>query len=190
LCIARLTAAGYVYIGMDHFALPEDDLARSQVDGELHRNFQGYSTHADADMVALGVSAISDVGGSYSQNEKVLSAYYERLDAGQLPIARGIALNEDDLLRRRVIGKLMCDFELDYADLAIPGGQAPADYFAADIERLRPLQEQGLLRMDANGLKVEMRGRLLIRNICMAFDRYLHAPREEGPSPMRYSRTI
>ncbi|MBA5606616.1 oxygen-independent coproporphyrinogen III oxidase [Duganella sp. FT3S] len=190
LCIARLTAAGYVYIGMDHFALPEDDLARSQVEGELHRNFQGYSTHADADMVALGVSAISDVGGSYSQNEKVLSAYYERLDAGQLPIARGIDLTEDDLLRRSVIGKLMCDFELNYADLAIPGKQDPADYFAADLARLKPLEEQGLLTVDGDGIKVLMRGRLLIRNVCMAFDSYLHAPREEGPSPIRYSRTI
>ncbi|SFM78841.1 oxygen-independent coproporphyrinogen III oxidase [Rugamonas rubra] len=190
LCIARLTEAGYVYIGMDHFALPEDDLARSQREGELHRNFQGYSTHADAPMVALGVSAISAVGRSYSQNEKVLSHYYERLDKGELPVARGIALSDDDLLRRSVIGQLMCDFELDLGALALPGG-VPADvYFAAELERLLPLAEQGLLSIDGLRLTVSMRGRLLIRNICMVFDHYLHAPRPEGPSPTRYSKTI
>jgi oxygen-independent coproporphyrinogen-3 oxidase len=190
LCIERLTAAGYVYIGMDHFALPEDDLARSQQEGRLQRNFQGYSTHADAPMVALGVSAISAVGASYSQNEKTLAAYYERLDRGELPIARGIALGADDLLRRAVIGQLMCDFALDFAGLALPDGVAAADYFAAELERLKPLEDDGLLCIGSKGLKVKMRGRLLIRNICMAFDRYLHAPRVEGPPPARYSRTI
>ncbi|ELX09023.1 oxygen-independent coproporphyrinogen-III oxidase HemN [Janthinobacterium sp. HH01] len=190
LCIERLTEAGYVYIGMDHFALPDDDLARSQREGKLQRNFQGYSTHADAPMVALGVSAISAVGASYSQNEKTLSAYYERLDRGELPIARGIELSADDLLRRAVIGQLMCDFELDYASLTLPEGVAAADYFAAELERLKPLEEEGLLCMGSKGLRVKMRGRLLIRNICMAFDRYLHAPRVEGPQPVRYSRTI
>ncbi len=190
LCIERLTAAGYVYIGMDHFALPEDDLARSQREGKLQRNFQGYSTHADAPMVALGVSAISAVGASYSQNEKILSAYYQRLNRGELPIARGIVLSADDLLRRAVIGQLMCDFELDYASLPLPDGVAAADYFADALERLKPLEEQGLLCIGSKGLRVKMRGRLLIRNICMAFDSYLHAPPVEGPQPARYSRTI
>jgi len=190
LCIERLTEAGYVYIGMDHFALPDDDLARSQREGKLQRNFQGYSTHADAPMVALGVSAISAVGASYSQNEKVLSAYYERLDKGELPIARGIVLTEDDMLRRAVIGQLMCDFELDYASLALPEGVCAAEYFAPELERLKPLEEEGLLCIGSKGLRVKMRGRLLIRNICMAFDRYLHAPPVEGPQPLRYSRTI
>ncbi|MYM88782.1 oxygen-independent coproporphyrinogen III oxidase [Rugamonas sp. FT82W] len=190
LCIERLTEAGYVYIGMDHFALPDDDLARSQREGKLQRNFQGYSTHADAPMVALGVSAISAVGASYSQNEKVLSAYYERLDKGELPIARGIVLTEDDMLRRAVIGQLMCDFELDYASLALPEGVGAAEYFAPELERLKPLEEEGLLCIGSKGLRVKMRGRLLIRNICMAFDRYLHAPPVEGPQPLRYSRTI
>jgi oxygen-independent coproporphyrinogen-3 oxidase len=190
LCIERLTAAGYVYIGMDHFALPDDDLARSQREGGLQRNFQGYSTHADAPMVALGVSAISAVGASYSQNEKTLAAYYERLDRGELPIARGIALTDDDLLRRAVIGQLMCDFELDYARLALPDGADARTYFAAEIERLKPLEDEGLLCIGSKGLKVKMRGRLLIRNICMAFDSYLHAPAPEGPALARYSRTI
>ncbi|GJI93891.1 coproporphyrinogen-III oxidase [Duganella caerulea] len=190
LCIERLTEAGYVYIGMDHFALPDDDLARSQREGKLQRNFQGYSTHADAPMVALGVSAISAVGASYSQNEKVLSAYYERLDKGELPIARGIVLTEDDILRRAVIGQLMCDFELDYASLALPEGVSAAEYFAPELERLKPLEDEGLLCIGSKGLRVKMRGRLLIRNICMAFDRYLHAPPVEGPQPLQYSRTI
>jgi len=190
LCIARLTEAGYVYIGMDHFALPGDDLAASQRQGSLQRNFQGYSTHADADMVALGVSAISAVGACYSQNEKTLAAYYARLDQNALPIARGVVLDADDLLRRRVIGRLMCDFALDFASLAVVGGAAPADYFAVELARLAPLAEQGLLTIDTAGIRVTMRGRLLIRNICMAFDRYLHAPPVEGPVAPRYSRTI
>jgi oxygen-independent coproporphyrinogen-3 oxidase len=193
LCIERLTAAGYVYIGMDHFALPEDDLARSQREGRLHRNFQGYSTHAESDLVALGVSAISSVGGCYSQNEKSLSAYYAALDEGRLPVARGVALDADDHLRRSVIGKLMCDFALDFAALdasqpAVPGGAAA--YFAPELERLRPLEQQGLLCLDSDGIKVTLRGRLLIRNICMAFDRYLHAQADTGPPPRRYSATI
>jgi oxygen-independent coproporphyrinogen-3 oxidase len=190
LCIERLTAAGYVYIGMDHFALPDDDLARSQREGKLQRNFQGYSTHADAPMVALGVSAISAVGASYSQNEKLLSAYYARLERGELPVVRGIVLSADDLLRRAVIGQLMCDFVLDYASLPLPDGVAAADYFADALERLKPLEEQGLLCIGSKGLRVKMRGRLLIRNICMAFGSYLHAPPVEGPQPTRYSRTI
>ncbi|WUR16282.1 oxygen-independent coproporphyrinogen III oxidase [[Empedobacter] haloabium] len=190
VCIERLTAAGYVYIGMDHFALPEDDLARSQASGQLQRNFQGYSTHAAAQMVALGVSAISAVGRCYAQNEKVLSAYYEKLDAGELPLTRGTVLDDDDLLRRDVIGALMCDFALDFDTLAIPGGVPAAEYFAAEIARLRPLEEQGLLCIGSRGIKVKLRGRLLIRNVCMAFDGYLHAPVSEGPQRPRYSRTI
>ncbi|WP_332877463.1 oxygen-independent coproporphyrinogen III oxidase [Massilia sp. S19_KUP03_FR1] len=190
LCIARLTAAGYVYIGMDHFALPDDDLAVSQRAGTLQRNFQGYSTHADTDMVALGVSAISAVGATYSQNEKTLPAYYARLDAGALPIARGIVLDADDLLRRRVIGRLMCDFALDFGRLTVPDGVAPAVYFAGALQRLAPLAEQGLVEIDARAIRVTPRGRLVIRNICMAFDRHLHAPPAEGPAAPRYSNTI
>ncbi|MYM72342.1 oxygen-independent coproporphyrinogen III oxidase [Duganella sp. FT134W] len=186
LCIERLTAAGYVYIGMDHFALPDDDLARSQRQGRLQRNFQGYSTHAEAPLVALGVSAISAVGNTYAQNEKTLGDYYARLDAGELPIARGITLNDDDLLRRQVISRLMCDFIVDYDRLPLPGGVAPQTYFAAELQRLKVLEDDGLLCAGSRGSRVRMRGRLLIRNICMAFDRYLH----DGPQLARYSRTI
>jgi oxygen-independent coproporphyrinogen-3 oxidase len=190
LCIERLCAAGYVYIGMDHFARPDDDLARAQLEGRLQRNFQGYSTHAESDMVALGVSGISAVGGTYSQNQKTLTAYYEGLDGGDLPIARGFALDEDDVLRRAVIGQLMCDFALPYAAVTIPGGASFEDYFAPELERLRQLEQDGLLEIRADGLWVTLKGRLLIRNICMVFDRYLRSAPPAAGQPLRYSKTI
>ncbi|HAT29827.1 MAG TPA: coproporphyrinogen III oxidase, partial [Janthinobacterium sp.] len=190
LCIERLCAAGYVYIGMDHFAKPGDDLAVAQGDGRLHRNFQGYSTHAEADMVALGVSAISALAGCYSQNDKTLAGYYAQIDAGRLPIVRGVTLSADDLLRRDVIGRLMCDFELSYDSVRMPDGMQFSAYFAAELEALLRLRADGLLSMDGQGLRVSLKGRLLIRNICMVFDRYLAAPAAHGPAPMRYSKTI
>ena len=191
LCIERLCAAGYVYIGMDHFAKPGDDLALAQRQGRLQRNFQGYSTHAEADMVALGVSAISAVNGTYSQNEKTLTAYYAGLDKGDLPVARGVALGADDLLRRSLIGQLMCNFTLAYADLALPRGASFAAYFAPELERLRELEGDGLLVLGAHGLTITPKGRLLIRNVCMVFDRYLGLPRPDaGIKPLRFSRTI
>ncbi|MES2149442.1 MAG: oxygen-independent coproporphyrinogen III oxidase [Pseudomonadota bacterium] len=186
LCIARLSEAGYVYIGMDHFARPTDDLALAQRHGLLHRNFQGYSTHAESDMVACGVSAISAVGASYSQNVKGLDAYYEKIDAGQLPIERGIELDADDLLRRAVIQMLMCDFELAIEPLAQAHGIDFAHYFAPEMARLAALAEDGLLTIEPGWLNVSPKGRLLIRNICMVFDNYLNPQAE----PLRYSRTI
>ncbi len=189
LCIDRLSAAGYVYIGMDHFAKPDDDLAVSQREGKLHRNFQGYSTHAESDMVAVGVSAISAVGGSYSQNDKSLTGYYALLDKDVLPIARGITLSADDLLRRRVIGQLMCDFELSYASVQMPGGTSFVQYFAAELEALRQLEADGLVDIGADALVVTLKGRLLIRNVCMAFDAYLGG-HNVSPAPLRYSKTI
>ena len=193
LCIERLCAAGYVYIGMDHFAKPGDDLARAQREGRLQRNFQGYSTHAEADMVALGVSAISAVGGTYSQNEKTLSSWYAGIDRDELPVARGFALNEDDLLRRALIGQLMCNFTLPYASLALPGGAGFQDYFAAELVKLRALEQDGLVAIGAQAIEVTPRGRLLIRNVCMLFDRYLGLPRPSAQAdaqPLRFSRTI
>ncbi len=186
LCIERLTGAGYIYIGMDHFARPDDDLAIAQRHGLLHRNFQGYSTHADMDMVSCGVSAISSVGRSYSQNVKQLDAYYALIDKNELPIERGITLSDDDALRRAVIQMLMCDFELSVAALE---EQFPIDfhtYFAAELERLAVLAGQGLLTIEDNWLTVTPKGRLLIRNVCMVFDRYLNPQAE----PLRYSKTI
>ncbi|WP_211471364.1 oxygen-independent coproporphyrinogen III oxidase [Collimonas humicola] len=186
LCIQRLIEAGYAHIGMDHFARLDDDLAIAQRQGRLHRNFQGYSTHAESDLVACGVSAISAVGASYSQNEKTLEAYYLRLDRQELPIARGIRLNLDDLLRRLIIQHLMCHFELSLASIEIAHPVRFAEYFAAELVQLRQLEADGLLTLDDEWISVTTKGRLLIRNICMVFDRYLDPRR----TPLRYSRTV
>jgi oxygen-independent coproporphyrinogen-3 oxidase len=193
LCIKTLTSAGYVYIGMDHFAKPDDDLAVAQRQGRLHRNFQGYSTHAETDLVALGVSAISAVNGTYSQNEKTLEEYYARLDSGRLPIARGYALDADDLLRRLVIQMLMCNFELSISALELAYPIRFKHYFASELQRLEEFADDGLLTIEDDWISVSLRGRLLIRNICMVFDRHLARDRA-APSvaaqPLRFSRTI
>ncbi|MBB5392008.1 MULTISPECIES: oxygen-independent coproporphyrinogen III oxidase [unclassified Herbaspirillum] len=189
LCIRQLSAAGYVYIGMDHFAKPADDLAVAQRQGRLHRNFQGYSTHSESDLVACGVSAISAVGGSYSQNEKTLDDYYARLESATLPIARGIRLGMDDVLRRLIIQRLMCNFELSISSLEIAYPIVFREYFAAEMEKLQALEADGLLRIEPEWITVEPKGRLLIRNICMVFDRYLAQDREQA-APQRYSQTL
>jgi len=190
LCIRRLCAAGYVYIGMDHFAKPDDELAVAQRQGRLQRNFQGYSTRAESELISCGVSAISAVGATYSQNEKTLEAYYEKLDDGKLPVARGIKLETDDLLRRIVIQKLMCNFELSISSLeqAYPI-QFPL-YFASELAQLKAFEDDGLLTIDRHWISVTPKGRLLIRNICMVFDRYLSMARNIAPQPLRYSKTI
>ncbi len=184
MTIERLTAAGYVFIGMDHFARPDDELAVAQREGTLYRNFQGYSTHADCDLVAMGITAISKVGDSYSQNLKGIDDYYQRLDEGHLPVFRGVELDADDLLRREVITQLICHFRLDYPSLEQAYGIRFADYFAPELEALVPMEQDGLLHLAADGIQVDPRGRLLIRNICMVFDRYL---RERGG---RFSKVI
>ncbi len=136
LCIERLCGAGYVYIGMDHFAKPDDDLAVAQRENRMQRNFQGYSTHAETDLVSCGVSGISAVDGTYSQNEKRLEDYYRRIDAGELPVARGLALAADDFLRRRVIQLLACDFELSMPAVEAEYAIVFADYFAGELKQL------------------------------------------------------
>jgi oxygen-independent coproporphyrinogen III oxidase len=190
LCIRRLTDAGYVYIGMDHFAKPDDELAIAQRQGRLHRNFQGYSTHAGAEMVSCGVSAISAVGSTYSQNEKSLEHYYERIERGELPIARGLKLSNDDLLRRMVIQMLMCNFELSMKAFELAYPISFSTYFFKEIEKLRELEADGLLSIDDDWLTVTPKGRFLVRNICMAFDRYLGMPNVIKLERMQYSRTI
>ncbi|QNM95123.1 oxygen-independent coproporphyrinogen III oxidase [Chitinimonas koreensis] len=188
LAIARLTAAGYVYIGMDHFALPGDELAVAQRAGTLQRNFQGYSTRDDIDLLALGVSGIGKIGASYSQNVRGTDDYYALLDAGRLPLLRGIGLSRDDALRRGLIRELMCQFELDLGRIETQWGIRFADYFAAELERLAQLAADGLIELDPAGgrLRVLPRGRLLVRNVAMAFDRYL----QQGQPLRRYSRTL
>ena len=175
----RLTEAGWLYIGMDHFARPDDELARAQRDGTLYRNFQGYSTHADCDLIGLGVTSIGKVGKTYGQNRRELDAYYDDVDAGRLPVFRGIELNRDDEIRRDVITRLICHFRLDFADVERRWDIDFADYFARSLAKLGGMQQDGLLEVDANGIGVLPKGRLLIRNICMAFDAYLEA--KQGP---------
>jgi oxygen-independent coproporphyrinogen-3 oxidase len=190
LCIETLTGAGYVYIGMDHFAKPDDELARAQQSGQLHRNFQGYSTHAETDMVSCGVSAISAVAGAYAQNEKSLERYYAALDRGELPVARGLALSSDDSVRRAVIQCLMCDFSLDVPAFEREHGIDFSGYFAQEMPKLRAFEEDGLLALGDEVVRVTERGRLLIRNVAMAFDKYLGKPNVAPLQRMQYSRTI
>ncbi len=183
--IERLTSAGYVYIGMDHFAKPDDELARAQRAGTLYRNFQGYSTHADCDLIGLGATSISMVGDSYSQNHKTLEAYYARLDEGRLAVFRGVRLDADDRVRRTVITELICHFNLEFAAIEQRYHVGFQDYFAAELVELADLEADGLLERSETGLRVLPPGRLLIRNICMVFDRYLRAQRQQ-----RFSRVI
>lgn len=192
LAIRRLEQAGYVYIGMDHFAKPGDELAHAQRVGKLHRNFQGYSTQAELDLLAFGVSSISNVGNCYAQNAKTIDEYTEMLTKDKLPTARGAHLSAEDHLRRRVIQRLMCDFQLDLRTLAAQHGVDAETTFAADLQRLGPLQDAGLVTRDgADGLhlRVTPKGRLLVRVVAMQFDAYLHQPREQVLQP-RYSRVI
>jgi oxygen-independent coproporphyrinogen-3 oxidase len=186
LAIEKLGAAGYAYIGMDHFAKPSDELAVAQRERKLHRNFQGYSTKPDCDLLAFGISAIGKVGSVYVQNAKTLDAYYERLDAHALPVARGIKLGADDLLRRGVIHALMCDFAIDFDTVESAHGIAFADYFAPELAALKPLADDGLVEVNERRLSVTSRGRLLVRTIAMPFDRHLREARERT----QYSKVI
>ena len=186
LAIRRLTDAGYVYIGMDHFAKPDDELAVAQRQGRLHRNFQGYSTHSDCDLLAFGISSISKVGPTYSQNVKTLDEYYDLLDSGTLPVYRGIELNADDLLRRSIIQSLMCHFELSIESIEIAHLIDFRKYFATELDDLREMVDAGLVRVDDKWITVLPRGRMLVRAISMVFDRYLRADRQRT----RYSKVI
>jgi oxygen-independent coproporphyrinogen-3 oxidase len=173
MAVNKLTKAGYVYIGMDHFAKPEDELALAQRQGKLHRNFQGYSTHSDCDLVALGLSAIGKIGPTYSQNFRELEDYYDALDRDVLPIMRGMELNADDLLRRAIIQGLMCHFELTKEDLNRKFQIDFDRYFSSELEELHEYEREGLLNMSSQKISVTPKGRMLIRNICMVFDKYL-----------------
>ncbi len=186
LAAQRLTEAGYVYIGMDHFALPADSLAVAQRQGRLHRNFQGYSTHAECDLVALGVSAIGSIGPTYSQNHRALEDYYDSLEHDELPIMRGMQLTADDLLRRAVIQALLCHFTLSKEAVEISYLIDFDKYFMEEMAELHEFEKQGLLELSERWINVTPKGRMLIRNICMAFDKYLRHEREVG----RYSRVI
>lgn len=187
LAIEKLSAAGYRYIGMDHFALPGDDLSLAQERGGLHRNFMGYTTHADSDLVGLGVSAISHIGDSYSQNPRDLPGWELAIDAGRLPTWRGMTLDPDDTLRADLIQQLMCQGEIDIAAIEERHDVDFDIYFAADLERLEPLVADGLVERPAGRIRATSRGRLLLRIIAACFDRYLHQATEQ---PARYSKSI
>ena len=188
LAIESLTAAGYVYIGMDHFALPDDELALAQERGGLHRNFMGYTTHADSDLVGLGVSAISHIGDSFSQNPRDLPSWQAALDEGRLPVFRGMRMDEDDQLRADLIQSLMCQGEVPTAALERRYDIDFADYFAAALAKLQPLVDDGLARIEPDRIVATSRGRLLLRNIAMCFDRYLDQP--AAVAAPRFSRAI
>ena len=184
--IEFLSNAGYVYIGMDHFAKPDDELAVAQRNGTLQRNFQGYSTHADCDLVSMGVSAISKVCDNFSQNVRDLEEYYRLIDAGRLPIDRGFEVEPDDLLRRDLITQIMCNFFLDIPAVENKWRFSFAEKFKAEIADLQQMQTDGLLKFDAGALEVLPAGRLLVRNICMVFDHYLKGGGQSG----RFSKVI
>ncbi|MGZ8265652.1 MAG: oxygen-independent coproporphyrinogen III oxidase [Burkholderiales bacterium] len=185
LAAQKLIAAGYVYIGMDHFALPQDSLAVAQRQGRLHRNFQGYSTHAECDLIGLGVSAIGAIGPTYAQNTRTLSEYYAKLEGNELPIVRGVELTRDDLVRRSVIQALMCHFEVSKDAIDIAYLLDFDTYFADEIAELEELERAGLVKLEGNWISVTPKGRMLIRSVCMVFDKYLRQDRDSR----RYSRT-
>jgi len=178
--------AGYEYVGMDHFALPSDALAVARRQGRLHRNFQGYSTQPDTDLIALGVSSIARMGATYSQNAKTLEEYYDLLDQGRLPVVRGLALSRDDLIRRSVIMALMCQGELQFESIELAFLIDFSSYFAAELQALSPLQAQGLVQVGAAGITVTAQGWFFVRAVAMVFDRYLQADRNRA----RFSKII
>jgi oxygen-independent coproporphyrinogen III oxidase len=184
--LAAFEDEGYDYIGMDHFALPNDALAVAKRQGRLHRNFQGYSTQPDCDMVGLGVSAIGRIGATYSQNAKTMEEYCDHLDQGRLPVVRGLALSRDDLARRAVIMALMCQGQVLFESIEVAWLLDFGRYFAAELEQLHALADEGLVTLDESGIQVTASGWFLVRAIAMVFDRYLQADRTRA----KFSRII
>ncbi len=181
-----LMAAGYVYVGMDHFALPNDALAVAKRQGRLHRNFQGYSTQPDCDLIALGVSSIGRVGPTFSQNVKTLDEYYDLLNQGRLPVVRGMALSRDDLVRRTVIMALMCQGSVLFESVELSHLVDFKQYFASEMENLATMQDQGLLTIDDAGIHVTELGWFFVRGVAMVFDKYLQADKNRA----RFSKII
>ncbi|MEH6533726.1 MAG: oxygen-independent coproporphyrinogen III oxidase [Photobacterium frigidiphilum] len=184
--IATLTGAGYQFIGMDHFALPDDELAVAQRNGVLHRNFQGYATQGDCDLLGMGVSAISMIGDCYAQNQKELKAYYSDVQEKRQALWKGVSLDADDLLRREVIKALICNFQLDMKDIEQRFNLTFNEYFAEDLGLLKTFINDELVTIDGQFIHVELKGRLLIRNICMCFDKYLR----DRARQQQFSRVI
>jgi oxygen-independent coproporphyrinogen-3 oxidase len=187
MTIEKLTEAGYVYIGMDHFAKPDDELAIAQREKTLYRNFQGYSTRAGADLYAFGMSAISQFQNIYAQNYKELKDYYSRIDEGKFPTAVGYRMSQDDIIRKHVIMRLMCDMELTKSEVEEKFNIKFDDYFADSIQKLNEFVEDGLVELSGDKIKVSLMGRLVIRNIAMCFDAYIDKIMKEKPI---FSRTV
>jgi oxygen-independent coproporphyrinogen-3 oxidase len=184
--LSAFLGAGYVYVGMDHFALPQDTLAVAKRQGRLHRNFQGYSTQPDCDLIGLGVSAIGRVGATYSQNAKTLDEYYDHLNQGRLPVVRGLAVSRDDLVRRAVIMALMCQGHVLYESIELAYLVNFGHYFAAELEMLHELADQGLVEVGDTAIQVTPEGWFFVRAVAMVFDRYLQADRNRT----RFSKII
>ena len=189
MSIEQLQAAGYVYIGMDHFALPDDELTLAQAAGKLHRNFQGYATHGGCDLLAFGVSAINQLDKTYAQNAKDMPSYLHALDQNQLPLVRGIELTRDDAIRKAVISALICHFECNTATIEQQFHIQFAEYFAEELQGLKPLIAEHLVTLEGQKICVTPRGRLLIRRICMEFDAYLK-PKAGEIKTIAYSKII
>jgi len=184
--LSAFLSAGYVYVGMDHFALPNNALAIAKRQGRLHRNFQGYSTQPDCDMIGLGVSSIGRIGASYSQNAKTMEEYCDLLDQGRFPVVRGLALTRDDLVRRAVIMSLMCQGQVLFESIDLAYLVECRSYFAKELEELQSLVDQGLVTMDATGIQVTAQGWFFVRAVAMVFDRYLQSDRTRA----RFSKII
>lgn len=184
--IQAFEEGGYVYVGMDHFALPNDALAVAKRQGRLHRNFQGYSTQPDCDLIALGVSAIGRVGSTYSQNAKTMDEYCDLLDQGHLPVVRGLALTRDDIIRRNVIMAIMCQGSLQFESINASCLIDFKQYFANELAQLKAMQDQGLVEVTEQGIQVTPMGWFFVRGVAMVFDRYLQADRSRA----RFSKII
>ena len=185
-CMEKLTNAGYVYIGMDHFAKPDDELTIAQKNGKLYRNFQGYATHADCDLVGIGITSIGTIANSFAQNVRTMDEYYEKIDKGELAVFRGVEIDNDDLIRREAIMQLICHFKLNFNDVEKHFTINFNDYFSAELARYKTMVDDGLITMDEHSIEVTSRGRLLIRNICMVFDRYI----KPDEKTQRFSKLI
>jgi oxygen-independent coproporphyrinogen-3 oxidase len=184
--MASLVKAGYVYVGMDHFALPNDALTVAKRQGRLHRNFQGYSTQPDCDLIGLGVSSIGRIGATYSQNAKTVEEYYDYLDQARFPVVRGLALSRDDLVRRAVIMALMCQGHVTFESIELAFLIDFKNYFASEFEALHKLEEQGLVVLEPSGIQVTETGWFFVRAVAMVFDKYLQTDRNRA----RFSKII
>jgi oxygen-independent coproporphyrinogen-3 oxidase len=184
--LSAFIKAGYVYVGMDHFALPDDDLAIAKRQGRLHRNFQGYSTQPDCDLISLGVSAIGRVGATYSQNAKTIEEYFDHLNHGRFPVVRGLALSRDDVIRRAVIMAIMCQGSLQYEAIELAYMVDFKTYFAPELEQLKTLQSTGMLILEEGSMQVTDTGWFFVRAVAMVFDRYLQTDRNRA----RFSKIL